>query len=294
MTTTTTNDHLLRVLTLTLVRHGESTDNIIPIWAGHRDATLTNFGHSQAQRLGDSLKDEDFDRIFCSDLKRAHLTANQIRIQNLKNPVITPSSDQNSKDEESNDQGTAKKKSDLVVLPLIREQNFGEAEGERWDTGRCTYEGFYSNKALKFKDGESRDDVYERAAKFHKEVIIPEWSSILSNDQPTKHKAVHFCIVSHGIFLSELIAYLKAFVEPSGGSSNPEHFSNTGWERINLTWNWTADHHQPLELVSLKKLHSNVTQHLTGLKRQPGGIGNAPWDPNQSKLDAFFSVSPKK
>jgi hypothetical protein len=57
-TTTTTN----RVLTLTLVRHGESTDNIVPIWAGHRDATLTNFGHSQAQRLGESLKDQDFDR----------------------------------------------------------------------------------------------------------------------------------------------------------------------------------------------------------------------------------------
>jgi broad specificity phosphatase PhoE len=40
---------MLHSLTPTLVRHGESTDNIIPIWAGHSDATLTNHGHAQAQ-----------------------------------------------------------------------------------------------------------------------------------------------------------------------------------------------------------------------------------------------------
>ncbi|OAV99936.1 hypothetical protein PTTG_01448 [Puccinia triticina 1-1 BBBD Race 1] len=270
----------LRPLTLTLVRHGESTDNIINIWAGHRDATLTNFGHAQAQRLGASFKDQDFHRIFCSDLKRAHLTANQIRLQNRKNPVQTNGQDADQ---------VRLKRSELVVLPLLREQNFGEAEGERWDSGRCTYEGFYSDKSLKFKDGESRDDVYRRAAQFHKEVIIPEWLSILKDQGTTSDddQEVHFCIVSHGIFLTELITYLKTLASPDQEPTNPEHFSNTGWERIKLTWDFIEQ--QPVELVRLQKIASNVTAHLAGLKRQPGGIGSAPWDPSQSKLDSFFS-----
>lgn len=67
---------------VTLVRHGESVDNLtclsnspflsliiktnfpslplVPfcsaLWAGHRDAPLTNYGYTQAQRLGDHFK----------------------------------------------------------------------------------------------------------------------------------------------------------------------------------------------------------------------------------------------
>ncbi|KAI9621884.1 hypothetical protein KEM48_007492 [Puccinia striiformis f. sp. tritici PST-130] len=233
----------LRTITLTLVRHGESTDNITPIWAGHRDSTLTNFGHSQAQRLGESFKDHYFHRIFCSDLKRANLTANQIRIQNLKNPI--------NKSQDGDDQQTTTKGkiNDLIVLPLLREQNFGEAEGERWDSGRCTVEGYYTNKGLKFKDGESRDDVMNRAARFEKEILVPEWLSIINNNPNMKEEKI------------------KIF--------------------ISLTRNFADG--QPEERVKYEAVASNVVSHLDGLKRQPGGIGNLAWDPKQSKIDSFFS-----
>ncbi|KAH9457019.1 hypothetical protein MJO29_011002 [Puccinia striiformis f. sp. tritici] len=275
----------LRTITLTLVRHGESTDNITPIWAGHRDSTLTNFGHSQAQRLGESFKDHYFHRIFCSDLKRANLTANQIRIQNLKNPI--------NKSQDGDDQQTTTKGkiNDLIVLPLLREQNFGEAEGERWDSGRCTVEGYYTNKGLKFKDGESRDDVMNRAARFEKEILVPEWLSIINNNPNMKEEEdqdIHFCIVSHGIFLIEFLTVLKnLYQKTQGASTNPEHFSNTGWERIKLTRNFADG--QPEERVKYEAVASNVVSHLDGLKRQPGGIGNLAWDPKQSKIDSFFS-----
>ncbi|PLW24369.1 hypothetical protein PCANC_15157 [Puccinia coronata f. sp. avenae] len=278
---------MLHTLTLTLVRHGESTDNIIPIWAGHRDATLTNHGHAQAQRLGDSLKNHRFHRIFCSDLKRAHLTANQICIQNLKNPVPPKGQDQNEENQ-------------LVVLPLLREQNFGEAEGERWDSGRCTYEGFYSNKALKFKNGESREDVQARAEEFVRSIIDPTWTSLLhqhypdqvtSSGEEKEGEGVHLCIVSHGIFLTELIQVLKTlnrFQPHPHHATSLEHFANTGWERIQLTRNF-LDRLVPEEYVRFHTLASNVTDHLNNLSRQPGGIGNAPWDPKQSNLDAFLT-----
>ncbi|KNZ45636.1 hypothetical protein VP01_795g3 [Puccinia sorghi] len=270
-----------KVLTLTLVRHGESTDNIIPIWAGHRDATLTNFGHAQAQRLGESLKNCHFDRIFCSDLKRANLTANQIRIQNLQNPV-----------QSETEGGAEKQKNELVVLPLLREQNFGEAEGERWDQGRCTYEGFYSNKSLKFKDGESREDVERRAEEFVRSVLEPTWLAILAHPDRTttpEQEDIHFCIVSHGIFLTELIGVLKNLTGCSGNPTSLEHFSNTGWDRIKLTRNFVDG--KPEAFSRFEQIASNVVEHLIGLSRQPGGIGKAPWDPKQSKLDSFFTSS---
>jgi len=267
-----------QVLTLTLVRHGESTDNILPIWAGHRDATLTNFGHAQAQRLGDSLKNCRFDRIFCSDLKRAHLTANQIRIQNLQNPVQTEGEGGH----------------ELEVLGLLREQHFGEAEGERWDSGRCTYEGFYTNKALKFTDGESREDVARRAEEFVSTVLVPTWCSILgqadTSSADKEHDDVHMCIVSHGIFLAELIGVLKRLAGcPGNPPTSLEHFSNTGWDRIRLSRN--LPNNTPLPFSRFEKTAANVVDHLVGLSRQPGGIGKAPYDPKQSKLDSFFTPS---
>lgn len=69
-------------LTLTLVRHGESTDNLKSLWAGHRDAPLTTHGMNQARRLGKSFEDVYIAKIYASDLKRAHWTALQIATQN--------------------------------------------------------------------------------------------------------------------------------------------------------------------------------------------------------------------
>lgn len=44
-------------LIVTMIRHGESQDNLTNLWAGHRDASLSNHGYNQSMRLGAHFKD---------------------------------------------------------------------------------------------------------------------------------------------------------------------------------------------------------------------------------------------
>lgn len=62
-----------------LVRHGETVLNGKPIHQGQLDTDLTELGVKQAELLGDRFKEiNDFDVVYCSDLKRAKLTAEEI------------------------------------------------------------------------------------------------------------------------------------------------------------------------------------------------------------------------
>lgn len=61
--------------TLYLVRHGETEDNVNQILQGQTDGQLTARGVAQAQELRDKLKDDHFDVLISSDLKRAVDTA---------------------------------------------------------------------------------------------------------------------------------------------------------------------------------------------------------------------------
>lgn len=67
-------------------------------------------GNNQAQALGMHWRDTPLTAVYCSDLKRAHSTA-----QGLVAPRIGTQSEMI-----------------LVVNPLWREQNFGMAEGKKW------------------------------------------------------------------------------------------------------------------------------------------------------------------
>lgn len=113
-------------LIVTMVRHGESTDNTTSLWAGHRDAPLSNHGHSQAVRLGKAFADVPITAIYASDLNRANTTARRVWEANAEknggNPVP------------------------FTTSPLLREQFFGEAEGAAWDAGK------YSSAHLPWED----------------------------------------------------------------------------------------------------------------------------------------------
>lgn len=64
-------------LVLWLVRHGESTWNILGLVQGQTDeATLTRQGHRQAQKLAESFQDLPVAAVYASDLRRAQETAN--------------------------------------------------------------------------------------------------------------------------------------------------------------------------------------------------------------------------
>ncbi len=58
-----------------IVRHGQSQANANGIYAGQTDIPLTELGISQAKSTANAIKDIKIDKIYSSDLIRAHQTA---------------------------------------------------------------------------------------------------------------------------------------------------------------------------------------------------------------------------
>ena len=89
-----------------LIRHGESNGNVMKKFSGFQDVELTEKGIWQAKRLAQRLKKLKVDKVYCSDLKRAHHTAEIV----FKNRRI-----------------------DIISRSNLKEMNFGIWEG-------CTFE----------------------------------------------------------------------------------------------------------------------------------------------------------
>lgn len=95
------------MITLTLVRHGQTTENIEGILQGQSPGHLNQTGIEQAQALSLTLKAEDYDLIVCSDLLRTKLTADIIN-KDMRLPV--------------------------TYTPLLRERDWGEFTGREIKT----------------------------------------------------------------------------------------------------------------------------------------------------------------
>ena len=67
---------------LTVVRHGETNDNLARILSGQTNTPLNQTGDSQATAAGKQLADDSFDLVLSSDLIRAARTATLILEQN--------------------------------------------------------------------------------------------------------------------------------------------------------------------------------------------------------------------
>jgi broad specificity phosphatase PhoE len=74
---------------LTLVRHGETVENVAGIIQGQMPGRLTERGKRQAREAARQLRGRSFDAIYCSDLKRCLDTAEPIRMVFHGVPFIT-------------------------------------------------------------------------------------------------------------------------------------------------------------------------------------------------------------
>ncbi|KAI0755047.1 phosphoglycerate mutase-like protein [Daedaleopsis nitida] len=259
---------------VTFIRHGESTDNLRSVWAGWKDAPLSN----HAKALAKSLATTRFSAIYASPLKRALWTGRAVRDAQLDpKPYF----------EES---------------PLLREQHFGAAEGNPWSwdqTAEMTLEEHFAKglwpvlheRSQRFPDGESSDDLYARASKAIDELVMPHvWHAAKEGKT-----GVHIALASHGLCISELIPALLA---KTGSEVHPGHkyrgLHNTAWTRATIEVEG-AKEGEPLvfEESTPPKLRIQVTdinrhEHLSQVKRQGGGIGSAAHDPKQKDIRAFF------
>jgi broad specificity phosphatase PhoE len=124
------------MIKITYFVHGTTTDNEQHISSGWKDAELSVLGVKQAVGLKEQTKDQKFDAVFCSDLKRAH--------------------------------NSAKLAWDGVysIIPdaRLRECNYGKLNGASSDIVEPMQEEECITKP--FPDGESYEDVKTRIADF--------------------------------------------------------------------------------------------------------------------------------
>ncbi|TFK52626.1 phosphoglycerate mutase-like protein [Heliocybe sulcata] len=265
------------IISVTFVRHGESTDNLRSVWAGWADAPLSNHGMNQARAVGQSLSQTHFIAIHASDLKRAYTTAQAIHDAQPTPPPFDSS-------------------------PLLREQHFGVAEGKPWslhlEPGMSLEDhyakGIYPvifNREDKFPEGESLDDLARRAEEAIDKFVMPHvWDAARSGK-----RGVHVALVSHGLCISELIAALMRKSAVGGGSADKyKGLLNTAWTRVAINVHG-AKEGEPVEFPSnesppltMKVTDVNRHEHIDDIKRQKGGIGNAAYDPKQADIRAFF------
>jgi broad specificity phosphatase PhoE len=293
------------MITLTLMRHGESTDNLKSIWAGWKDAPLTNHGMNQATNAAKYLANMRITAIYASPFKRANSTA--LKVLEFQ----------------------AEPKPSFTTDPNIREQHFGEAEGHPWlpphldeKTNAPEVYPAILDRNGKFPNGESLNDVAARTDVAIQNNIIP---SVLKGKGKNADET-HILFVSHGIAISETIG---ALLRRSVGNIPNQHrkgLVNTGWTRLIIgladeelettTSSVSKSDSTPDNLQDLGAVQTNILEgsnppatdpnenarpllkiqfvavnqrsHLDGLLRQGGGIGSAPADETQKKMTDFF------
>lgn len=155
-----------------LARHGESQWNILNIIQGQKDIPLTNKGILQAQLLGKRLINEKIDKIYSSDLSRAHETAKIIgEIINV----------------------------DVVPMKEFREINFGIWEGMSKEELLANYKWEYElwmrePEKLVLEGGETLAELQYRAMEGIKKILSSK-----------KDNCNNILIVSHNATIKALI-----------------------------------------------------------------------------------------
>lgn len=196
--------------TAAFVRHGQSTDNLLRIWAGTRDAPLSEIGEAQVLAVAKVLATINFHCVYASPRKRARSTAEAIIALQSTNLEIE-------------------------TIENLREQDFGEAEGTEYfemspDESVDEYfrNGRYPallDRNLRYPKAESQNDVRGRVEKALKECIFPHLQECDKN----------ILIVGHGFALSEMIHALFC-LDPERVPTEPEpYLNNSGWTRVQIS-----------------------------------------------------------
>ncbi len=131
------------MITIYLVRHGQTDDNTVDILTGRNDVELNSTGIKQAEHLRNVLAGIAFDDVFCSPLKRAIRTAEII---------------------------TGKPQTELIIKQSLIERSVGALEGFRFkDMDRQKYWNYYDCEGI-YGAAESCRSIEHRVKVFLEEV----------------------------------------------------------------------------------------------------------------------------
>ncbi|KAF5369481.1 hypothetical protein D9758_002752 [Tetrapyrgos nigripes] len=236
-------------------------------------------GMKQAKSLGKwfMAKGTQFNVIYSSDLQRAVTTAEAI-LEDHSDP-----------------------RPPFIQSLNLREQNFGQGEGQPYKQTRdpkLTAEEHYArglfphirSRTERFPGGESKDDLARRAEGVVDEIIVP----CVLEAAKEKRMNYHVAIVSHGLFIKELILVLLKR-NPRGGGIPEEGYRglrNTGWSRVVVGIEpevlSSTKISKPLPLL-VRITQINRHDHLDSVVRQKGGIGSIAHDAKQKDIRGFFA-----
>lgn len=162
------------MLKLYITRHGETEWNIQKRMQGWKNSNLTERGIANAKALGESLKETEFNRVYCSPLDRTKHTTELIL---------------NGRDIE------------VVYEENLREIHLGEVEGLNQQEANAVHSDFSIHfwekpHLYKAKSGEDFYQVRERVVKTLDKIIA---------ENPTGN----VLIVTHGVILKTIHSYFK-------------------------------------------------------------------------------------
>lgn len=166
--------------TLVLVRHTESEWNLLGKWTGRTDVHLTDTGKAQAAKVGALLSDIEFHHAYTSE---------QIRTLETFLGLIGPAG------------GDADMRKDRAAA--LNERDYGDYTGmNKWEVleqlGEDTFTGIRRGWDHPIPNGETLQQVHQRAVPFFKEHILPHLL-----------QGRNILIVSHGNTLRALIKHLE-------------------------------------------------------------------------------------
>ncbi|GAO48661.1 phosphoglycerate mutase-like protein [Saitoella complicata NRRL Y-17804] len=156
---------------VTIVRHGETDSNVKRIIQGSTDTPLNTNGLRQADQVGDRLKDEHYDAVFCSDLQRCRQTLNGFL---RHRPDLSDS---------------------VAYTPSLREKDLGDLEG----LTLAEAQKLITSRNHTMNDyGEGQPAFSHRLLKF--------WGDHIEPLRPT---AISVLIVTHGGAIATLLTELE-------------------------------------------------------------------------------------
>jgi len=130
------------------LRHAEVQEDYIGKYNGHIDISLSQKGRLDAKRLSKEMKNIDFDKIYCSDLKRTRETLELLEIGK-----------------------------DAIFSDRLREKSWGESEGKSFYELGIKYIDF--KQFIKALGGEDLDSYIKKCYQYFLSITSGDATNIL-------------------------------------------------------------------------------------------------------------------
>ncbi|MGB3651290.1 MAG: histidine phosphatase family protein [Rivularia sp. (in: cyanobacteria)] len=227
-----------------IVRHGESTYNIVRRIQGHLDESeLTQKGCDDAVKVGKALNNISFDAIYCSPLKRAKQTAEIIHREIKANLDNTPALQQNHKIME-------------IHLPLWEGMLSTEVQ-EKFPEDQKIWKENPEKLRMLVKDGETTVEyfpilaLYEQAKEFWQEILPKHQNQTIL---VVAHSCINRCLIQAAIKIAP--GYMQR-IQQSNCCINVLNFAGNLDEKVQIE-SFNQTQHMGQELPSLRPNHRGI------------------------------------